>query len=159
VFFDFNSVSVQPEFFNAALQLAEALKHYPNDKIRITGHTDANGSQEYNIELGKRRAQAVADILLSSGIEKNRIIIDSKGAATPLSVVSSKDMDKLNRRVQFEVITGGMLQENNPEPKESTDKKEKKGKIKPKGAVKDKTMPAPIPKTKDPGIDSLFNNK
>lgn len=151
VFFDFNQAVVRPDFYNAILELVEAMKHYPNDKLKIIGHTDAIGSSEFNLDLGKRRAQAVANILVGSGIDKNRLIVESKGSAQSLSVVSSNDMLKLNRRVQFEVLTGGVLQDNN------IDKKEKeKIKIKPK---EDQKKTGTKPKTNDPEIDNLFKSE
>jgi outer membrane protein OmpA-like peptidoglycan-associated protein len=122
VFFDFNQAYIRPEFFNSILELAMALKQYPNDKLKIIGHTDAVGDPEYNIELGKRRAQAVVDLLVGSGVKRERIFIESKGEAQPLSVVSNADLNRLNRRVQFEVVPGGMMQE---PPKDKKDDKKK----------------------------------
>ena len=145
VFFDFNQAFVKPDYFNAVVELAEALKHYPNDKLKITGHTDAVGNPEYNIDLGKRRANSVAELLVAQGIDKNRLIIDSKGSVQPLSLVSRKDMDRLNRRVQFEVITGGVIQDKTIEKNEKKDKNQKK--ITPKE------------KTNNPEIDNLFKKE
>jgi outer membrane protein OmpA-like peptidoglycan-associated protein len=142
VFFEFNQAYVKPDYFNAAVELAEALKHYPNDKLKIIGHTDAVGNPEYNLNLGKRRAQGVADLLIAQGIDKNRLIIESKGSVQPLSVVGRKDMDRLNRRVQFEVVTGGVIQDKTIEKKEKSQKKV-----------------APKEKTNNPEIDNLFKKE
>ena len=157
VFFDFNQAVVMPVYYNAALELVQALKQYPNDKLRIVGHTDAIGTTEYNLELGKRRAQAVADILIASGIDKNILIVESKVSGQPLSIVSKRDMDKLNRRVQFEVITGGVLQDKSTDKKDdNTDRKEK---YRDKGNAKDQNKTTPPPKTNNPDIDNLFKKE
>ena len=150
VFFDFNQALVKSDYFNAIFELVDALNHYPNDKLKITGHTDAVGSPEYNLGLGKRRAQSVADILIARGIDKNRLILESKGAIQPLTVVSRKDMDRLNRRVQFEVITGGVIQDKGNDKKDlKNDKKDTKNDIK----------TPPKDKTNNPDIDNLFKKE
>jgi outer membrane protein OmpA-like peptidoglycan-associated protein len=143
VFFEFNQAYVKPDYFNAAIEIAQALKYYPNDKLKIIGHTDAVGNPEYNIDLGKRRAQSVADLIIAQGIDKSRLIIESKGSVQPLSVVSRKDLDRLNRRVQFEVITGGVMQDKG-------NKKEDAKNIK-------KTPPKD--KTNNSDIDNLFKKE
>ena len=107
IFFDFDDATLKSDALSALSLVAAALKGNPNYKLRIIGYTDKVGSQEYNKILGERRAKAVADFLILQGINASRLEIISKGAADPLTDVSSRDANRLNRRVQFELVTDG----------------------------------------------------
>lgn len=66
-------------------------------RIRIEGHTDASGSAKANLELSRRRAQAVADFLVVSGIEARRLEVVGLGSARPLPGIAPQAAE--NRRV------------------------------------------------------------
>lgn len=104
IFFDFDDAKLKTEFLSALSMVAEALKSNPGYKLRIVGYTDKVGSEEYNKALGQRRAQTVADFLIIQGIDPSRLEIISKGSAEPLTDVNTQDAQRLNRRVQFELI-------------------------------------------------------
>ena len=68
---------------------AELLKNtYKDSSVLIEGHCDERGTVEYNLELGKRRAQAVKDYLVDLGIEESRIHIVSYGKERPFCTES-----------------------------------------------------------------------
>ncbi len=82
--------------------LAEELKT-TNEKVHLTGHTDADGSQEYNNELGMKRAVRVKDYLIEQGIAEDRISVESAGKLEPLSTNATPEGKQKNRRVEIEV--------------------------------------------------------
>ncbi|HPD66013.1 MAG TPA: OmpA family protein [Bacteroidia bacterium] len=104
IFFDFDDARLKTEFLSPLSMVAEAMKANPTAKLRIIGYTDKVGSEEYNKALGQRRAQTVADFLIMQGIDSSRLEVISKGSAEPLTDVNTNDAQRLNRRVQFELI-------------------------------------------------------
>ncbi len=76
------------------------LEKVANEKVMIEGHTDASGSESYNLSLSKRRAKAVSDYLISNyQIDPARINTAGRGESSPLPGISK--FDSLNRRVEF----------------------------------------------------------
>jgi outer membrane protein OmpA-like peptidoglycan-associated protein len=93
-------------------EIASVLSSNPQiNKVRIAGHTDRIGSDEYNLELSQRRADAVKAYLVGRGVAADRLIAVGKGKANP--VVRCENSDRaalikcleLNRRVEVEQIT------------------------------------------------------
>lgn len=70
--------------------------------VRVIGHTDNPGTDEYNFKLGLRRASEVARALIDEGVPAENIILGSKGAG--LQRLPSEDRQRVNRRVEFEII-------------------------------------------------------
>ena len=79
-YFDFDRSSVHPSDMPAIYAKADYLMAHPNTKIILEGHTDPRGSREYNVGLGERRANAIAEILRSKGVNPTQIRILSYGA-------------------------------------------------------------------------------
>ena len=99
VYFDFNKWNIKPEYEEVLKRNAEKLLENKNLKVWLIGHTSDEGSQDYNVRLGMKRALAVKEYLVKLGVEPSRIFISSKGFAEP------KDLEhpEKNRRVEFEV--------------------------------------------------------
>ena len=74
---------------------------YKDSGVLIEGHCDERGTVEYNLELGKRRAQAVKDYLVDRGIEESRIRIVSYGKERPFCTESNESCFQKNRRGHF----------------------------------------------------------
>ncbi len=74
------------------------------EKILLTGHTDNTGSEESNLTLGMGRAQAIRDILISKGIDKNIITVESKGESDPVTTNETEAGKHQNRRVELRLI-------------------------------------------------------
>src|ERR1700752_395905 len=73
VFFDFDKSDIKPEGRTVLQRQADWLKKYPNVTVTVEGHCDERGTREYNLALGERRAQAVNNVLVPSGIVASRI--------------------------------------------------------------------------------------
>ena len=100
--FDFDSAVIKPVSYSLLREFANALKvtALSNAKINILGHTDSRGTVAYNLDLSKRRAQAVKDFLVFSyGIKANRLTITAFGESKPL-YPNDTEHEK-NRRVEF----------------------------------------------------------
>jgi peptidoglycan-associated lipoprotein len=75
-------------------------------RIRVAGHTDNRGSDEYNLALGQRRAAEVKQYLIARGIAADRIDVVSFGEERPAVAEDSEDAWAKNRRGEFEIIAG-----------------------------------------------------
>ena len=102
VFFDFDQYAIRPDAVPVLEENAGFLKDtYKNFSVLIEGHCDERGTVEYNLELGKRRAQAVKDYLVDLGIEESRIQIVSYGKEKPFCAESEPSCWQQNRRGNF----------------------------------------------------------
>ena len=82
---------------------AQRLKEKADLTIAIEGHTDSQGSDEYNQKLGLQRAQTVMNELAAQGVDRNRISTASVGEAKPLLGQNATWARAVNRRVEFQV--------------------------------------------------------
>ena len=98
VFFAFDRSDITPEAQEILARQADWLRRYPNVTVTIEGHCDERGTREYNLALGERRAQAVKNVLVASGIPASRITTISYGKERPAVVGSSEEAYAQNRR-------------------------------------------------------------
>ena len=80
--------------------LAKEMKKHPEIKLRIVGHTSAEGEASFNQKLSEERAQAAVDFLVGRGVEAERLEAEGKGSSEPLDV----NNPEVNRRTEFVVI-------------------------------------------------------
>ena len=83
VYFDFDSYQLSPAARENLAKNAEQLKKNPSAKVQIEGHSDERGSDEYNLALGEKRANAARDYLVTLGIPADRLTIISYGKEKP----------------------------------------------------------------------------
>jgi peptidoglycan-associated lipoprotein len=76
-------------------------------RLRIAGHTDDRGSDEYNLALGQRRAASAQRYLVSRGIDAARFETVSFGKERPAAQGENEDAWSKNRRAEFDIIAGG----------------------------------------------------
>jgi len=82
----------------------------PELNLRVEGHTDATGSDEYNQQLSERRAASVRDFLAQQGVGMNRMVAVGYGASRPVADNQTREGRAKNRRVEI-VIGEGTVQE------------------------------------------------
>jgi peptidoglycan-associated lipoprotein len=97
VFFAFDRSDITPEAQQILARQADWLRRYPNVTVTIEGHCDERGTREYNLALGERRAQAVKNVLVASGIPASRISTISYGKERPIVVGSNEEAWAQNR--------------------------------------------------------------
>jgi flagellar motor protein MotB len=102
IYFDVNSDKVKPESYGALSDIAKVLKENPTVKVKIVGHTDADGDDAKNLDLSKRRAAAVKEELSKSfGVSAANLETDGKGESQPLAPNDVPANKAKNRRVEF----------------------------------------------------------
>lgn len=85
-----------------AARIQAALKDHPATKVRVVGHTDAQGNEGDNVALGQRRADNTRDALVKMGIPANKMETESKGQSEPVDDSGKKDNPR-NRRVEIKL--------------------------------------------------------
>jgi OOP family OmpA-OmpF porin len=100
--FDFNKYNVKKIYYSKIKKIAEAIKSNPNiKKIEVAGYTDNIGSEKYNLMLSKKRAQAVANLLIKYGVSPSKIVVKGFGEKYPLLPNTTETNRALNRRVEI----------------------------------------------------------
>ncbi len=107
VLFDFDKAVLKPEGRAVADEVAGSMKAHPGDTLVLEGHTDNVGSDEYNMGLGQRRADAVKRYLVEQGVAAERIETKSLGESQPAVPNDSPGNRALNRRVVFTTTIKG----------------------------------------------------
>jgi|GEM_PF-1797272 len=102
--FDTDKHIIKEQFFPVLDKLIYYLKFKENVLIRLDGHTDTEGNDQYNYILGMQRAQAVRDYLIAKGVSMEDIIINSYGKFKPKADNVSTVGKQRNRRVEIELI-------------------------------------------------------
>ncbi len=103
VSFDFDSARIKPAFRHSLDKLADVLRKYNRTVVHIVGHTDSTGSAAYNLDLSRRRAEAVADYLASRGVPRDRLRTEGRGESEPRATNATEAGRQLNRRVEIYV--------------------------------------------------------
>jgi OmpA family len=80
-----------------------ALRKYPDDRIRIQGHTDSIGSAAHNEKLSLERAGAVRDVLVSRGVDPRQILVEGAGSSRPIADNATAEGRAENRRVELHI--------------------------------------------------------
>jgi len=94
-----------PGAYRSLVTLVLTLKEHPNYKAVVNGYTDSIGKTESNLILSQKRAQSVADYLVSQGINRNRLEIVAHGEADPIASNSTPAGRAQNRRVDIKIIS------------------------------------------------------
>ena len=107
IHFDYDRAEVRSVDATSLDAKVAILQANPNLRIRIHGHCDERGSDEYNLALGNRRATAVKAFLVNRGIDGSRIETQSWGEERPVAQGTTEDAWSQNRRAEFEIVAGG----------------------------------------------------
>jgi OmpA-OmpF porin, OOP family len=102
IYFDVNKDVVKPESYGTLKEIAAILNEVPDVKVKILGHTDADGQDAANLDLSKRRAASVkAELAKNFGVNADRLETDGMGESQPVAPNDTPVNKALNRRVEF----------------------------------------------------------
>jgi outer membrane protein OmpA-like peptidoglycan-associated protein len=101
--FTSDSAVLKPEAVEQVAKLGDILAKYPQDRIRVQGHTDSTGSAAHNEELSLRRAQSVRDVLVSRGVQSTQVLVEGAGASRPIADNKTAAGRAANRRVELHI--------------------------------------------------------
>jgi OOP family OmpA-OmpF porin len=101
VHFDFDKYNIRPGDAAVLDEAAATLQANPNVSVNVNGHTDAIGSEEYNLGLSNRRANAVVNYLTEKGIASSRLIPHGYGKSQPIDTNDTPEGRAQNRRVEL----------------------------------------------------------
>lgn len=105
VMFDTDKATIKLDSNDLLTDVATVIKeHQEIKKLRIEGHTDADGSDKYNKKLSQQRADAVRDFLVKAGIAEDRLIAVGYGEERPVATNDNAEGKEKNRRVEFNIL-------------------------------------------------------
>jgi outer membrane protein OmpA-like peptidoglycan-associated protein len=99
----FNSDQLNSRFYPVLDGVVEVLKKYTSTMIMVVGHTDSVGSEQVNQDLSVRRAQSVANYLISKGVMAERIMIWGYGETRPVATNATEEGRAANRRAELTI--------------------------------------------------------
>ena len=103
ILFAYDSFELTPDATDILDQLAEAIAEIPGTKVEVIGHTDSDGTEEYNLNLSRLRALSVGNHLRGSGISD--ITETGLGEASPIASNDTEAGRRRNRRVEVKLLT------------------------------------------------------
>lgn len=98
IYFDYDQSTINSEYRDLIALHARYLNENPGARMTIEGHADERGSREYNLALGERRGQAVANLMQAQGAAANQITVVSYGEERPEATCSNNSCWSQNRR-------------------------------------------------------------
>ena len=101
IYFDFDKYNLSSRSIQTLRGVISAMKDNSSITLVLEGHADERGTREYNLALGQRRAESVADYLESRGINRSRLVIKSYGEESPAVSASNERAWARNRRVEI----------------------------------------------------------
>lgn len=104
VTFDTGMSQVRPQYFQTLAAVAEVLREYNKTYVEVSGHTDSQGSTEFNQRLSQDRAYAVSNVLVQNGVQGGRLIPAGFGETRPVASNATAGGRAQNRRVEIQII-------------------------------------------------------
>lgn len=109
ILFEVNKSTLQPTAVTNIEKLAMILDKYSDTSILIEGHTDATGTEEYNMELSRRRTESVAAKLAASNVDPMRFTLIGYGEIQPIATNDTPEGRQANRRVEIAIMANDKL--------------------------------------------------
>ncbi|MBV7533678.1 OmpA family protein [Chitinophaga sp. sic0106] len=109
VLFGFDKSDLSPAAQTSITQLAEVLNKYPDTYVRVEGHTDSKGTDEYNMGLSQRRVNSVTAFLTKQGVTASRIQGFAYGESQPIADNETEEGRAKNRRVEFSIFANDKM--------------------------------------------------
>ena len=104
VYFEYDKYNLDSSSVSEIRKVAKTLNSNISLKLRIEGHCDERGTREYNLALGERRANAVMELLVISGVSSNRLTTVSYGEEKPINQASNESAWSENRRAVLKIF-------------------------------------------------------
>ncbi|MCU0390898.1 MAG: OmpA family protein [Thermoflexibacter sp.] len=117
ILFDVSKADLKPQVRENLRKMAETLKEYKDTEILITGHTDSDGTDEFNQKLSERRANAVSNYLSSLGVSSSRLKTMGLGESQPVLENTTAQNKQKNRRVEIAIYANEELKKKAKEGK------------------------------------------
>jgi len=102
--FDTDQSNLKPQFYDTLNSVAIVLREYDRTLVDVVGHTDSDGSSDYNLQLSQRRASAVARYLTAQQLNPNRFAVEGRGKAEPIASNATAQGKAQNRRVEITIV-------------------------------------------------------
>ena len=119
--FDVGKATLKQASKDELTKLAVILNKYEDTNILLEGHTDATGSEEYNLDLSRLRSQSVSNHLAGVGVNSTRFSIMGYGESQPVASNDTDEGRQLNRRVEVAIYANDKLKKvAESEPSETT---------------------------------------
>lgn len=104
IYFDYDQATIRTEYQAYLKELIRMVKSHSDLRIEITGHTDADGSDKYNLALSRKRSEALLSFFAQNGLPKDRVVVRYKGEKEPVDQNKTDEGKQRNRRVDFRFI-------------------------------------------------------
>jgi len=104
ILFAVDSFDIRPALRQDLFTVADSLQRYPDTRVQVVGHTDSDGAASYNQRLSERRADTVANVLLSGGVRSSRINAFGRGEDQPVASNLTAEGKAQNRRVEIVIV-------------------------------------------------------
>jgi outer membrane protein OmpA-like peptidoglycan-associated protein len=104
IFFDFDKFDIRSEHNDFLDGMIKVVKGHSDLRVKVTGHTDSDGTDQYNDTLSMNRANAITNYFVQRGLSADRLVIDFKGERSPIDTNNNPKGKQRNRRVDFEFI-------------------------------------------------------
>ena len=104
VSFDYDSAKVKQSFEPTLNKMANIMERYDQTKIVVVGHTDSDGSEQYNQRLSEERAVSAAHYLERKNISRTRVGVEGRGELDPRTSNSTSEGRAANRRVEIYLV-------------------------------------------------------
>lgn len=110
VYFDYDMYAIRSDAAPLLDAQADWLKRYPAVQVRIEGNADERGTEEYNLALGARRANAVREYLVAHGVAATRMTTVSYGKERPIDTGTGEQAEAHNRNAHTAIVSGARMQ-------------------------------------------------
>jgi len=111
ILFDVNQSNLKDQYKAELSELSRILNKYGDTNIMLVGYTDSTGSEEYNLELSKKRADSVGNYLTTQDIKSERLQTEGQGQAHPVATNDTEAGRAQNRRVEVAIWANEKLKE------------------------------------------------
>ena len=104
IYFDTDKDTIKKTSVKVLNEALDTFKKFPDMKVEVSGHTDSQGNREHNLDLSRRRAEAVKKWLVDRGVAENRISTRGAGPDEPVDTNETKAGRAKNRRIEFKLV-------------------------------------------------------